>query len=130
VPTLERLDDLYPGEVVILDHARRAGCETGRARRRACIRGHNREMRWDDRRRRRLRSRALELWLSALADVIMATTIAYAGDTMSRMGSAADLEEPVEIRVVESDLAEPFVVCAIRPRATRCDTLGLLAERP
>ena len=82
------------------------------------------------RRRRCLRSTALELWLTVLAGVMMATTVAYAGDTMARMGSAADLKEPVEIMVVESDLSDPFVVCTIRPRVARCDTLDLVAERP
>jgi hypothetical protein len=88
------------------------------------------EMHWGNGRRWCLRGTAFEVWLSALASVIVATTIAYAGDTMSRMGSAADLDEPVEIKVVESDLAEPFVVCTVRPNVTRCTTLNLLAEHP
>ena len=87
------------------------------------------ELCWDNA-GRRLRRKALELWLSALVSVILAAAIAYVGHTMSRMGSAADLEEPVEIRVIESDLGEPFVVCTIRPRVTRCRTLDLKAEHP
>ena len=87
------------------------------------------ELCWDNA-RRRLRGKGIELWLSALVSVIVATTIAYVGHTMSRMGNAADLEEPVEIRVIESDLGEPFVVCTIRPRVTRCGTLDLKAEHP
>jgi hypothetical protein len=87
-------------------------------------------MAWDNDGRRLLRGRMLDLWLSVLAGAMVATTIASVGDTMSRMGSAADLEEPVEVKVIESDLSEPFVVCTIRPRVTRCTTLDLKAEHP
>jgi hypothetical protein len=47
---------------------------------------------------------------------------------MPSSATPADLEEPVEVRVIESDLAEPFVVCTIRPRVTTCTQLDLSAD--
>ena len=70
------------------------------------------------------------VWMPAVVSVMLALGVAYAGNAMARMGSAADLEEPVEVRVIESDLAEPFIVCTIRPRVTRCRELDLRSGQP
>ena len=36
----------------------------------------------------------------------------------------------IEIRVIESDLAEPFVVCTIRAQVTTCKDLDLSTDHP
>jgi hypothetical protein len=70
------------------------------------------------------------VWIPAVVSVLVAVGVAYAGAAMARMGSPADLEDPVEVRVIESDLAEPFIVCTIRPRVTRCQDLDLKSGQP
>jgi hypothetical protein len=70
------------------------------------------------------------LWVSVVVSVMVAVGVAYAGTAMARMGSAADLDEPVEVRVIESDLTEPFIVCTVRPQITRCRELDLRSELP
>jgi hypothetical protein len=74
------------------------------------------------------RRASMDLWVAALLSALVVLTLAYLGDAMGRMGSDADLDEPVEVRVIENDGAEPFVVCTIRPRVTRCRNLDLLHE--
>jgi len=80
--------------------------------------------------RRRTHGVSFAVWMPAVVSMLIAVGVAYAGATMARMGSAADLDEPVEIRVIESDLAEPFIVCTIRPRVTRCKELDLKSGQP
>ena len=76
-------------------------------------------------RRGRVSRVPFELWMSVVVSMLVASGVAYAGATMAPMGSEADLDEPIEVRVIESDLAEPFVVCTVRPHVTLCRELDL-----
>jgi hypothetical protein len=66
----------------------------------------------------------VEIWLAITAGVILALMIATAG---AAMPSSAALADP-DVRVIESDLAEPFVVCTTRAQATKCEELDLSTD--
>jgi hypothetical protein len=76
------------------------------------------------------RRSSLEILVVAIFAAIVLLTLAYVGDALSKMGTDADLEEPVEVRVISPDDVEPFVVCTIRPRVRHCQNLDLKVGQP
>jgi hypothetical protein len=82
------------------------------------------EMAWTTRRS------TWEIMAAAIFAAIVMLTLAYAGDALSKMGTDADLEEPVEVFVVDPDGQEPFVVCTVRPRVRHCQNLDLKTGQP
>src|SRR5688500_16038240 len=50
------------------------------------------------------------IWPSIAAGVIVALMVAAAGAAMPSSAAQADLDADVQVRVIESDFAEPFVV--------------------
>jgi len=69
------------------------------------------------------------MWPSIAAGVIMALMVAAAGATLQSSAAPADLDAPVQFRVIESDLAEPFVACTTRAQVTKCREVDLRADR-
>jgi hypothetical protein len=76
------------------------------------------------------RRSAREIVVAAIFATILMLVLAYAGDALSKMGTDADLEEPVETMIVDPDGQEPFVVCTVRPRVRRCRNLDLRTGQP
>lgn len=72
--------------------------------------------------------RPLELYLSIAASVLAALIVAAVGLALPGPPAPAEVDEPVQIRAIESDLAEPFVVCATRAGVTRCQERDLRSD--
>ena len=70
----------------------------------------------------------LHLCLSIVASAIAALIVAIVGWAMPGLPTPAELDEPVQIRAIESDLAEPFVVCVTRAGVTRCRERDLRSD--
>lgn len=68
-------------------------------------------------------------WLSIAAAAIAALMVAAAGAAIPGPAASGDLDASAEIRVIESDLAEPFVVCTKSAQVTRCKELDLSTGR-
>lgn len=82
------------------------------------------ETTWGTRARgRRLFGVSGRAWAFLLLSVTLSVVIWFVGDWMARLGTDADLEEPVEVIVIDPDSTEPFIVCTIRPRVRHCHEL-------
>jgi hypothetical protein len=66
-----------------------------------------------------------QLCLSIAASAIVALIVALIGWALPDQPTLTEADEPVQIRQIESDLAEPFVVCATRAGVTRCQERDL-----